>query len=92
MADDRRLSLAARLLLAAIRAYQWALSPWLAPRCRHLPTCSAYAAEAIQRFGAVRGGCLAVKRLLRCQPFGSSGYDPVPDPGESNSRRSVSEH
>lgn len=62
-----------------IRAYQRYLSPFLAPNCRYQPTCSMYADEAIERFGAARGSWLALKRILRCQPLGSSGYDPVPD-------------
>jgi len=62
-----------------IRAYQRYLSPFLAPSCRYIPTCSTYADEAIQRFGSVRGSWLALKRILRCQPLGSSGYDPVPE-------------
>ena len=67
-----------RLLLALIRGYQLVLSPWLAPRCRYLPTCSGYALEAIGKYGAIKGGYLALKRILRCHPFGGSGYDPVP--------------
>jgi uncharacterized protein len=70
---------ARRTLLAAIRVYQLALSPWLGRQCRYLPTCSAYAAEAIERFGALRGSWLALKRLSRCHPWGGSGYDPVPE-------------
>jgi uncharacterized protein len=88
----RRRSLPARTLLGAITAYQWMLSPWLGTRCRHLPTCSAYAAEAIERFGAWRGGWLAVKRLGRCQPWGTSGYDPVPSIEDFERHRSASGH
>jgi uncharacterized protein len=66
------------LLLAVIRAYQLAVSPVLGPACRFHPTCSHYAAEAIQRHGALRGGVLAARRLLRCHPFRAGGYDPVP--------------
>ena len=66
------------LLLGAIRLYQLALSPWLGRQCRYEPTCSRYAAEAIERYGARRGTWLAVKRLARCHPWGRSGYDPVP--------------
>lgn len=68
----------ARLLLALIAGYRAALSPLLAPRCRYLPTCSAYAGQAISDFGAARGGWLALRRLLRCHPFHPGGYDPVP--------------
>lgn len=74
-----RKSLAAGGLIVAIKAYQLTLSPWLGRQCRYLPTCSAYAEEAVQRFGARRGAWLAVKRLGRCHPWGSSGYDPVPE-------------
>lgn len=70
---------AGALLLAAIRAYQLLLSPWLAGRCRHEPSCSVYAATAIRRFGPLHGGWLALKRLARCQPWGTAGYDPVPE-------------
>ncbi len=62
-----------------IRLYQWLISPLIGPRCRHLPTCSEYAEEAIERHGLLRGGWLAAKRILRCHPWGTSGYDPVPD-------------
>jgi putative membrane protein insertion efficiency factor len=78
-----RASLAAAALIAAIKAYRLTLSPWLGRQCRYLPTCSVYAEEAVQRFGAVRGGWLAAKRLARCHPWGSSGYDPVPEPDDA---------
>jgi hypothetical protein len=68
-----------RLMLGLIRAYQLTLSPWLGRDCRYLPTCSAYAAEAIRRFGPRRGAWLALRRLGRCHPWGGAGYDPVPD-------------
>ena len=67
-----------RLALVMIRFYQKAVSPWLPPACRYYPTCSAYALEAIERYGVFRGAMLAVKRLLRCHPFHAGGYDPVP--------------
>lgn len=69
------------VLRGAIRAYQLIMSPVLPPSCRYLPTCSDYAIEAIERHGAVRGAALAGSRLLRCHPWGGSGYDPVPEPG-----------
>jgi putative membrane protein insertion efficiency factor len=68
-----------RLLLAFIGAYQRRLSPALPRRCRYEPTCSSYAAEAVQRFGAARGLLLATWRLLRCNPFSHGGFDPVPE-------------
>jgi len=61
-----------------IRFYRRWVSPYLAPRCRFQPTCSAYAEEAVERFGSVRGSWLALGRILRCQPFARAGYDPVP--------------
>lgn len=67
-------------LQAAVRAYQLFVSPVLPPSCRFLPSCSEYAAEAIERHGAVRGVGLALRRLARCHPWGGSGYDPVPEP------------
>ena len=64
--------------LTAIRFYQLAVSPYLPGLCRHAPSCSNYSYEAISRYGFVRGSWLTMKRLGRCNPFGSSGYDPVP--------------
>ncbi len=66
------------LVLAAIRFYQRSVSPGMPPACRFQPTCSHYGYEAIQRHGLLRGGWLAVRRLLRCNPFHAGGYDPVP--------------
>jgi len=66
------------LVLGAIRLYQWLLSPLLPPACRFWPTCSEYAAQAVQRYGVWQGGKLALRRLLRCHPFHPGGYDPVP--------------
>lgn len=65
-------------LVAVIRAYKLVLSPLLPPSCRFEPTCSLYAEEAVRRFGAVRGTSLAARRLVRCRPGCSGGYDPVP--------------
>lgn len=67
-----------RILTAAIRFYRAALSPFLAPRCRFLPTCSDYAVQAIERHGAWRGGWLALRRIARCHPFHPGGIDEVP--------------
>lgn len=68
----------ARVLVKLIRGYQVGVSPWLPDSCRYTPSCSAYAVEAIQRHGAARGSWLAARRLLRCHPWGGTGYDPVP--------------
>lgn len=70
----------AKLLIAIIRGYQLTLSPFLGGSCRFLPSCSAYAMEAIATHGAWRGAILALRRLSRCHPLGRSGYDPVPAP------------
>jgi uncharacterized protein len=67
------------LLLLLIAAYRRWLSPLLGPRCRFIPSCSAYGLEAIQRHGPWRGGWLTLRRLLRCHPFTPCGCDPVPD-------------
>ncbi len=61
-----------------IKLYQWTLSPLLGRNCRFEPSCSRYAEEAVGRFGLIRGSVLSVRRLARCHPLGSSGYDPVP--------------
>ena len=67
------------LLILPIRFYQVAISPLMAPHCRFHPTCSAYAVESIQRFGAVRGTVLALNRIRRCHPWAEGGLDPVPE-------------
>lgn len=67
-----------RLLLSLINFYRKGISPFTPPSCRFTPTCSAYAYEAIERFGAARGGWLFLKRFVRCHPFGGYGFDPVP--------------
>ena len=66
------------LLALPVRAYRLLFSPWVGFNCRYQPTCSAYALEALERHGALRGGWLAARRILRCHPAGASGYDPVP--------------
>jgi uncharacterized protein len=68
-----------RLLLSPIAAYQRWISPGMPRRCRYEPTCSAYAADSIRRFGPIRGLLLASWRLLRCNPFSHGGFDPVPE-------------
>jgi hypothetical protein len=69
----------AKALIALIGAYRLTFSALLGRSCRFLPTCSEYAQEAIRRHGAGRGGLLALKRIVRCHPWGGSGFDPVPD-------------
>jgi len=67
-----------KVFLLLIRFYQRGISPFLGAHCRYIPTCSQYAAEAINRFGARRGAWLALKRISRCHPWHEGGYDPVP--------------
>jgi putative membrane protein insertion efficiency factor len=67
-----------QLLIFVVRGYQVALSPLLPASCRYFPSCSAYAIEALERHGALRGSWLAAKRIGRCHPFRPGGYDPVP--------------
>ena len=69
--------LAKLFALQLLRAYKWAISPLFPPACRYIPTCSGYAMEAVDRFGVLRGGLMALTRLLRCHPFVHGGYDPV---------------
>lgn len=66
-----------RFVLALLKGYKWAISPMFLPACRYVPTCSDYAVEAVENFGAARGLWVAAKRLLRCHPFVKGGYDPV---------------
>jgi uncharacterized protein len=75
----RRRGISARLLLTAIRVYQWLVSPRLGNVCRYEPSCSHYAYEAIERHGALKGAGLSLRRLGRCRPFSGRGYDPVPE-------------
>lgn len=74
------MNLAALLIRGMIRGYQLLVSPLLGTNCRYLPSCSAYATEAVERHGAVKGSWLALRRILRCHPLGGHGYDPVPEP------------
>lgn len=76
--ETGRVSPLAWAFIAAIRVYQWTLSPFMGGQCRFHPTCSRYAEEAYRRHGAWRGTKLSVLRLLRCHPFHRGGYDPVP--------------
>ncbi|MEA1873773.1 MAG: membrane protein insertion efficiency factor YidD [Bacteroidota bacterium] len=65
-------------LIAIVKFYKLVISPWTPSSCRHVPTCSSYAIEALQKHGPVKGLWLSVKRLSKCHPWGTSGYDPVP--------------
>jgi hypothetical protein len=76
-------SVSQRLALAALRLYKLLISPMFTGSCRFVPSCSDYAREAIVRFGVVRGSVLALKRLARCHPLGSHGFDPVPARGRA---------
>jgi putative membrane protein insertion efficiency factor len=77
--DERQFKLGVSILLWLIRGYQLTFSFLLGRHCRHMPSCSNYAMEAIGRHGAWRGFLLGFFRVLRCHPFGTSGYDPVPE-------------
>ena len=66
-----------KLLLLLIKGYQLYISPLFPPRCRFTPTCSTYAMEAIEKYGALKGSFMAIKRVLKCNPFHPGGYDPV---------------
>jgi len=74
--------LVASPLILMIWAYRLFISPLLGANCRHLPTCSEYAVEALQRHGPLRGGIFALKRISRCHPWATPAFDPVPPPGE----------
>jgi putative membrane protein insertion efficiency factor len=76
-----------RLLISVVRFYQKAISPHLPASCRYHPTCSQYALTALTRFGALRGSWMAIKRILRCNPFSRGGYDPVPELPDAVIRR-----
>ncbi len=66
------------IFIFPLKLYQWCISPFLPNACRYTPTCSQYGIEAIKKYGIFKGGWLLLKRLLRCNPWGGSGYDPVP--------------
>ncbi|MEQ5775362.1 membrane protein insertion efficiency factor YidD [Thalassospira sp. NFXS8] len=71
----------ARLMQLAVRGYQLVLSPYVGWQCRYQPTCSAFMMEALAKHGALKGGWIGFKRIMRCHPWGGHGYDPVPDCG-----------
>ncbi|MBP9881867.1 MAG: membrane protein insertion efficiency factor YidD [Chitinophagales bacterium] len=70
--------LLSNLLIALVLFYQQVISPWLMPSCRYTPTCSEYAIQAIRKYGPAKGAWLGIKRILRCNPWGGHGHDPVP--------------
>ena len=72
----------ARVLYGLVVVYQYTLSAFIGRHCRFLPTCSNYALDALSKHGAIRGSLLAGRRILRCHPWGGSGFDPVPEPGK----------
>ena len=78
MVEPTKISIAARVLLLLVRAYQYVLSPHFGSQCRFTPTCSHYAADALNKHGATKGVYLSTRRVLRCHPWCSGGYDPVP--------------
>jgi putative membrane protein insertion efficiency factor len=67
-----------RMLIALVRGYRYALSPWWGTQCRFTPTCSQFAIEALERHGAWKGSALALRRIARCHPWHAGGFDPVP--------------
>ena len=69
----------AQIMALPVRAYRLLFSPWVGFNCRYHPTCSAYALEALEKHGALKGAALAIRRVLRCHPWGGSGADNVPD-------------
>ena len=73
-----------KLFLIFIKFYQVAISPYIGPHCRFMPTCSEYAYIAINRFGILKGSYLAIRRILKCHPFHKGGYDPVPEKKNKN--------
>ncbi len=78
---ERLNRLAQYVVLVMLRGYKWAISPMFLPACRYVPTCSEYAMEAVERFGALRGGVMAAGRVMRCHPLARGGHDPVVEPG-----------
>lgn len=80
----------AHILALPVRAYRLLFSPWVGHNCRYQPTCSAFALDALNQHGALRGGWLTLRRIGRCHPWGASGYDPVPgcDPAHDCAHRS----
>jgi len=87
-ASQRAVNLPRSSALVLLRVYQYALSPLIGPRCRFIPSCSAYAIDALSAHGFVRGSLLAARRLVRCHPWHPGGYDPCPAP-RADSRETI---
>src|SRR5438309_10148576 len=79
------------LILNVLRGYKWLVSPMLPPACRYVPSCSEYAMEAVDRYGTVHGGFMALMRLLRCHPFAQGGYDPLVRHAPTTGKRRTAE-
>ncbi|MEA5497221.1 MAG: membrane protein insertion efficiency factor YidD [Limnoraphis robusta] len=77
-----------KIVIGLIRGYKMFISPLLPPSCRYHPTCSVYAMQAVERFGVMQGGWLAIRRILRCHPFHPGGYDPVPPKNKKSNTNS----
>ena len=93
MTSDHKISFSARtILLALLRGYKWAVSPILLPACRYVPTCSEYAMQAIEHYGALQGSWMALRRILRCHPFVKGGYDPVVWPADPDGANKLCRH
>ena len=73
-----------KIISGIIKIYSYMVSPFLAPNCRYTPTCSQYAQTAVMRFGVIKGGWLAIKRISSCHPWHEAGYDPVPEKKDNN--------
>jgi len=80
-----------RLIILLVRGYQLIISPWLGPSCRHTPTCSAYMIEAVREWGPLKGFWLGLKRIGKCHPWGTSGFDPVPSKKASGDDGKITE-
>ena len=75
------------ILIALIKFYRFGISPYFPPSCRYNPTCSQYGLEAIDKFGALKGGWLTIKRIGKCHPWSEGGYDPVPESDENHNHK-----